>query len=279
MTAIVVGALVVGVTLGLLGSGGSILTVPVLTYFLGHDGKAAIAESLAIVGLIALCAALPYARAQLIDWRSFVYFGVPGMVGTYVGAWLAEFISTPLQLVLFALVMLWAAYMMLRGGRTTAELPDEVQSSASAWKVGADGFTVGVLTGLVGVGGGFLIVPALVLLGGLPMRVAVGTSLAIIALKSGAGFFKYLDVLARSDMAISWSTVLAFAGIGAVGSLVGRQLGAHVAQDRLRQVFAIFLILMGVFVLARELPQLWGQQATTAAVHSAPRCGDEVTLE
>ena len=110
----VVGAILIGLTLGLLGSGGSILTVPVLVYLLGHQDKVAIAESLAIVGGIALAGMIPYARARLIDWRSVVLFGLPGMAGTYGGAWLARFVSGPAQLTLFAGVMLIAAWMMMR---------------------------------------------------------------------------------------------------------------------------------------------------------------------
>src|SRR5690606_1166020 len=111
---------------------------------------------------------------------------------------------------------------------------------------------VGVLTGLVGVGGGFLIVPALVILGGLPMRTAVGTSLAVIALKSLAGFYKYLGVLAELDLRVNWSTVGLFIAIGIVGSLLGKAVSGRIDQVTLRRVFAVFLVIMDLFVLGKE---------------------------
>ena len=216
---IIVGALIVGATLGLMGSGGSILTVPVLVYLLGHDGKVAIAESLAIVGAIALVASIPYARTQMVDWRNVLYFGLPGMAGTYLGAWAAKFVPTAAQLVLFAVVMLVAAWMMFRPrAKVDAQ---SVGSSPDHQAILGDrdrGLAVGIVTGLVGVGGGFLIVPALVVLGGLPMRLAVGTSLTIIAMKSLSGFYKYLEVLESLQASVDWQTVAAFVVIGVVGS-------------------------------------------------------------
>jgi uncharacterized membrane protein YfcA len=178
-----VGALLIGVALGMLGSGGSILTVPILIYVVGEPEKLAIAESLAVVGLIALVGAVPYGLRRQIDWKGVIWFGLPGMAGTYLGAYLSQWLPGTWQLGLFALVMLLAAYFMFR-----PQKPSEHQlRKRSPFKIALEGLGVGVLTGLVGVGGGFLIVPALVLLGGLPMHLAVGTSLLIIALKSGAG--------------------------------------------------------------------------------------------
>ncbi|HSG69327.1 MAG TPA: sulfite exporter TauE/SafE family protein, partial [Planctomycetaceae bacterium] len=216
MVLAVLGALLIGITLGLLGSGGSILTVPVLVYLLGHADKVAIAESLAIVAGIALVAMIPYARAHQVDWRSVVYFGLPGMAGSYLGAWLAMFVSGPAQLILFALIMLVAAWMMLRkkAVETEAPLADLQAHRHPIWQIALEGLGVGVLTGLVGVGGGFLIVPALVLLGGLSIRLAVGTSLAVIFLKSVAGFWKYLSVLKGFDLSVDWSTILLFLVVG-----------------------------------------------------------------
>ncbi|MFG0294697.1 MAG: sulfite exporter TauE/SafE family protein [Maioricimonas sp. JB045] len=259
----VVGAILIGLTLGLLGSGGSILTVPVLVYLLGHQDKVAIAESLAIVGGIALAGMIPYARARLIDWRSVVLFGLPGMAGTYGGAWLARFVSGPAQLTLFAGVMLIAAWMMIRrpaGSAGAATEPDEPHEHPY-WMIALEGLAVGILTGLVGVGGGFLIVPALVLLGGLSMRMAVGTSLVVIALKSFSGFFKYLGVLQGLDLSVDWGTIGLFLAIGVVGSFVGHQIGSRINQLALRRGFAVFLIVMGLFVLGREIPRVAGHTA------------------
>lgn len=264
MIYIIIGALIIGLTLGLMGSGGSILTVPVLTYLLGHNSKAAIAESLAIVGGIALIAVLPYAKSKEIDWRSVAYFGIPGMAGTYAGAWLSEFVPGAVQLTLFAIVMLVAAFMMFR--RSANELENQATTKPQAyWKIALEGVAVGILTGLVGVGGGFLIVPALVVLAGLSMRVAIGTSLAVIALKSLTGFYKYLDVLEEIGASIDWWAVTAFIAIGVVGSLAGKIIGSRVNQDSLRQAFAVFLVVMGVFVLGKELPRVLEASPMTTA--------------
>ncbi len=259
-------ALLIGLSLGLLGSGGSILTVPVLVYLLNHDGKAAIAESLAIVGGIALAGAIPYGRSRQIDWRNVVFFGVPGMAGTYGGAWLAKFVPGTVQLILFAAVMLLAAWLMFRNSKPAADGTDEPRPRHALWKITLEGLAVGVVTGLVGVGGGFLIVPALVLLGGLSMRVAVGTSLVVIALKSFTGFFKYLDVLADLDIPLDWGTVGWFVTIGVFGILVGHWIGTKINQRLLQRTFAVFLVLMGGFVLSQEVPKVF--PATTVAATS-----------
>lgn len=248
------GALLVGLVLGLLGSGGSILTVPVLVYLVGEPSKLAIAESLGIVALISLVGVVPLAVRGRVSWRNVGWFGGPGIVGAYVGAYLSQFMSGAVQLAIFAVVMLSAAILMFR--RTPSALMDE--PDRAFWKVMLDGLGVGVLTGLVGVGGGFLIVPALVLLGGLSMHLAVGTSLAIIALKSISGFVKYLDVMEAAGLSIDWNLVLVFSGIGVVGSFVGGRVGAYVPQARLKRGFAVFLALMGVLILGQNVVQMAG---------------------
>ena len=246
-----IGALSVGISLGLLGSGGSILTVPVLIFLVGEGEKVAIAESLAIVGTIALAGAAPYAARRLVDWRSVVLFGGPGMVGAYLGAAASGYVSGTTQLVLFGTTMLLAATLMFRPPKVDLrEIPLEPREP---WKIALDGLVVGVVTGLVGVGGGFLIVPALVLLGGLEMYRAIGTSLVVIALKSFTGFIKYLDVLAAQDLSVDFSLVLMFAIVGMVGSLMGNWMARRVPQAGLRKVFAVFLVVMGIFVLYTNL--------------------------
>jgi hypothetical protein len=156
------------------------------------------------------------------------------------------------QLVLFAVVMLLAAGLMFRRTtvRTAPAKPHPV------WKIVAEGFSVGVLTGLVGVGGGFLVVPALALLGGLPMRQAVGSSLVVVALKSFVGFYKYLHVLDALGGAVDWRSIAWFSAIGALGTLVGSAVGNRLPQAVLRRAFAFFLVVMSVYVLARELPKV-----------------------
>jgi uncharacterized protein len=248
------GALAIGITLGLLGSGGSILTVPVLVYLVGQPEKVAIAGSLAIVGGIALAGAIPWTLKRLVDWRSVVWFGLPGMLGTWGGAAISRWIPGVVQLFLFALVMLLAAFMMSRPSPVSdAPAPPRRR----AWMI-VDGFAVGVLTGLVGVGGGFLILPALVLLGGLSMHRAVGTSLWIIALKSFSGFAKYVSVLGASGMLLDWQLIGIFTAVGAVGSLIGQQLAGRLPQHKLKKIFSVFLVLMGLFIVYRTVPQLLG---------------------
>lgn len=248
------GAIAIGVSLGLFGSGGSILTVPVLLYLFGQDEKVAIAGSLAVVGLIATVGAIPYVRARLVDWRNVVAFGVPGMAGTYVGAWLAAYVSGAFQLALFALVMLAAAGFMLRPPALDATA---VRARAS-WKIVTDGLFVGILTGLVGVGGGFLIVPALVLLGGLPIHRAVATSLVIVALKSFSGLAKYLDVLAMEGLSLDWRIIFLVAGLGMAGSVAGSALAGRLARDRLTRIFGMFLVAMAILILANAGPRAIG---------------------
>ncbi|GGB56028.1 sulfite exporter TauE/SafE family protein [Deinococcus soli (ex Cha et al. 2016)] len=247
-----IGAALIGLSLGLLGSGGSILTVPVLVYLVGEDSKLAIAESLAIVGGISLFGAIPYALKRQIDWRSVLYFGVPGVTGTYLGAALSVYLSGVVQLLLFAAVMLLASIMMFRPAAAGAG-PAHARSPL---KIAAEGLGVGVLTGLVGVGGGFLIIPALVLLGGLPMSLAVGTSLLIIAAKSFAGFYKYLHVLQEQNLTVHWNLILIFTTIGIAGSFLGARVGKNVSNDALKRGFASFLVVMGLYVLATNVPKV-----------------------
>ncbi|WP_117237197.1 sulfite exporter TauE/SafE family protein [Thermus sediminis] len=248
MTLALLGALLIGLSLGLLGSGGSILTVPVLVYLLEVPPKQAIAESLLIVGGIALLGAIPYALRDLVSWRNVLLFGLPGMAGTYLGAWLSQFVSGETQLLTFALVMLLAAYFMARPAPLRP-----ASHKRQAWKIVLEGTAVGALTGFVGVGGGFLIVPALVLLGGLPMHLAVGTSLLIIAIKSFVGFYAYLHLLPALGLSVNLSTAGLFILAGALGSLLGGRLALRLPQEALKRGFALFLVGMGAYIVVQNL--------------------------
>jgi len=249
-----IGALLVGLTLGLLGSGGSMLTVPILVYLVGQPDKVAIAGSLAIVGGTAAVGATTAAFRRKIDPRSVVLFGVPSVAGTYIGAWGGAFVSGAFQLLVFALVVLLAAALMLRPGPAAARQspPGRLRPAG----IMTYGLGVGVLTGFVGVGGGFLIVPALVLLGGLPIHLAVGTSLAIVALKSFVGFWKYTDVLREAGLSLDWAVLATFTCLGAVGSFTGNIAGGRVPQAHLRRAFGVFLIVVGGLILWRSLPNV-----------------------
>ena len=256
----VVGAVVIGLSLGLLGSGGSILTVPVLVYVLGHADKPAIAESLAIVGGIALIGALPGVFGKRVDWRMVLFFGVPAMAGTWLGALVSLWVPGAIQLLIFALVMLLAAGFMLRGSgptaKTTAKNVGGNIDGPNVLLVLAEGLGVGVLTGLVGVGGGFLIVPALVLLGGLGMRKAVATSLVIIVGKSAVGFWKYLSVLGDLNMEVDWPIIGLFIAIGGGGAILGSRIGGRVDPRSLRRWFGVFLVVMGIVIGVKETMSL-----------------------
>jgi hypothetical protein len=246
---IVPGALFVGFSLGMFGSGGSILTVPILVYLLGQDEKVAIASSLAIVGLVSFFGSLTHAKEKLIDWRTVAIFGVPGIVGTYLGAWSSVLVSGTAQLMVFAIVMLLASYMMLR----ESTINETTQQPRAIHKIALDGILVGMLTGFVGVGGGFLIVPALVSLGGLSMQSAIATSLVIITLKSLSGYLKYMDVLAAEGLQVDPFLIAFFAVAGVIGTFGGNALASKLPQQQLRNAFAIFLIIMGVFILSKSI--------------------------
>ena len=241
------GAAIIGLALGLMGSGGSILAVPVLVYLVGQDEKVAIAGSMGIVAAISVIAAIPYARRGLVAWRSVLWFGLPGMAGAWIGAAASKHVSGAVQLSVFAALMLLAAYMMLRPAReTTGGAPRPVGL------VVVDGLVVGAVTGFVGVGGGFLIVPALVLLGGLEMRNAVATSLVVIALKSSVGFVKHLQVLDSLDLALDWQVVGLFVAAGVAGSYGGSILSTRIPQAALKRAFGVFLLVMGAAIVAQN---------------------------
>ena len=246
----IIGALLIGLSLGLLGSGGSILTVPVLIYLFEQPERLAIASSLAIVGLIALAGALPNMRKRQINWRCVLLFGIPGGAGTYVGAFVSQYVSPNIQLITFAAVMLSASFFMLRS--KSFEYSD-TSSQRSHIKIIIDGLLVGILTGFVGVGGGFLIVPALVLLARLPMHQAIGTSLMIIALKSATGFVKYLDVLAQEQLSLNWHTITVVTLIGILGSISGNWMNSKIPQSQLKKGFALFLIPMAIFIISQNI--------------------------
>lgn len=236
----------VGVSLGILGGGGSILTVPILVYVAGMDPKEAIAASLFVVGVTSAAGAVSHARAGRVRWRTGLLFGAAGLTGAFLGGTLGGHLPGTLLLVAFALMMLATSFAMIRGrnvdeSRRHAELP--------VFRVLLDGLVVGLVTGLVGAGGGFLVVPALALLGGLPMSVAVGTSLLVIAMKSLGGLAGYL-----SSVHLDWGLVVAVTAAAVLGSVVGGRLAGRIPEDALRKGFGWFVLVMGGFVLVQEAP-------------------------
>lgn len=239
------GALI-GLALGMLGGGGSILTVPMLVYLLGQPPHTAIAASLVIVGANALTGAWLHHRTGHVRLNAALLFGISGMPAAYVGARLSAQISGAWLLVLFALLMLVIAALMLRGGIPSAAVhrqPDRW------WRVLLGGLGVGFLTGFLGVGGGFLIVPALVLLLGMEMPDAVGSSLVVIALNCVAGLFGHL-----STGELPWLLIGLFVLAGLLGLRVGERATRVLAPRRLRQAFALFVVVLAVTLLAINVP-------------------------
>lgn len=235
----------IGLSLGLLGGGGSILTVPIFVYVLGYAAKPAIAMSLPVVGATSLVGAVGHWRAGNVNLRQAVSFGVVAMVGAYAGARLAVLVSGVVQLTLLAVVMLAAAMSMLRRPRDRAATAGTADAKpVSRPLVLLVGLGVGLLTGLVGIGGGFLIVPALVILARLPMKQAVGTSLVVIAMNSASGFAGYLG-----QVDVPWAFMGMFTAVAIGGILVGTYLVRFVSQQALKRAFALFLLLMGGVIL------------------------------
>lgn len=238
-------SLLIGVSLGLLGGGGSILTTPILVYALGVEPRSAIAMSLLVVGITSLFAMIQHARAGNVAWRTGLIFGAAGMAGAYLGGLVAQWIPANVLMGLFALMMLATAIAMFRGRKDAAP---EAGHARPIWKIVLEGLVVGVVTGLVGAGGGFLVVPALALLGGLPMQKAVGTSLLVIALKSFAGYAGH-----AAHVSIDLSLTALVAASAVVGSYLGSRVVSLVPATALRRGFAGFVLAMGGFVLYQQL--------------------------
>lgn len=246
LLAVGLGALI-GLALGLLGGGGSILTVPALVYLLGQGTHSAVTTSLVIVGSNALLGAWMDGREGHMQLRTALLFGAVGTGAAYLGARLSQYLPGAILLVLFALLMIAIAVLMLRG-----QAPPRTTTPAAhlSWpRVLAGGMGVGFLTGFLGVGGGFLIVPALVLLLGMDMRDAVGSSLVVIAINSAAGLLGHLQ-----DGALNWALAGLLLGGGAVGIAFGSRLGGRLPTTRLRQAFASFVLVLGAVLLVINLP-------------------------
>jgi hypothetical protein len=241
-------AALVGVALGVLGGGGSILTVPILVYLAGLDAKQAIAMSLFVVGVTSAVGAIPHARAGRVRWRTGLVFGVTAMAGAYGGGRLAAFVPGAWLLAGFGVMMVATAAAMLRRTSTAPEPHRDLP----VLLVVAEGVVVGAATGLVGAGGGFLVVPALVLLGGLPMPVAVGTSLVVIAMKSFAALAGYL-----STVRIDWTLAIAVTAAAVAGAVLGSRVAGRIPEHVLRTSFGWFVVVMGTFVLTQQVPAAW----------------------
>lgn len=239
----------IGLTLGLMGGGGSILTVPALVYLVGQSPQAAVTTSLAIVGANSALGAFFHNSQGSCNWNVALVFGGAGMVVAYLAAGLSNLFPAALLLAVFGALMLVISGLMLVQRKRSQE--GENCPTPRWGVVVAGGAGVGLLTGILGVGGGFLIVPALVMLVGLPISQAVGTSLLIISANSLAGLAGHLGT-----PGFNLSLTLVFVAAGLVGTLAGTRLAHRLPAQRLTQGFAVFVALLAVFLLADNLPKL-----------------------
>ena len=240
-------AAIVGVSLGLLGAGGSILAVPILVYVAGLPAKEAIATALVLVGATALVGALNHARHHALDWRGAATFGGISMLGAYAGGRAAEYLPDAVQLTGFAAVMIISSVFMFR-----RRSPSQEHQSHSRAVMIAAALSVGVLTGILGVGGGFLIVPALTLFARTPIRNAVGTSLVVIAINSASGLAAW-----SSTISIDWMLAGSFTASAMFGVVLGALIGGRIRPDTLRLGFATFLLVVGSWIAAEQCYELF----------------------
>jgi uncharacterized protein len=255
-------AVLMGLTLGLLGGGGSILTVPILVYILKVPDKTAIAMSLLVVGTTSLVAMTSHARQGNVVWRTGLIFGAFGMVGAFLGGKIAHFIPGGVLLTLFALLMLVTGGAMLRPRKTAmVETPADDHKQLPVMKIALEGVVVGAVTGLVGAGGGFLVVPALALMGGLSMKRAIGTSLLVIAMKSFAGFASF-----ASFVQLDWTLFGVFTGASVLGTIGGTLLAKKIDASKLRTGFAVFVFVMAAGMISQQLHAPAWVSAVSAAV-------------
>lgn len=240
---------VIGVSLGLIGGGGSILTVPILVYFLGVDAHDAVAMSLAVVGATSLLGGSLHYRKGNVNLKSAGYFGISGIFGAFLGSPLTKLFSANALLLIFAGLMFVVAVSMLWRKRNseveTAHKPHPIKAVLA-------GFGVGVLTGFLGVGGGFLIVPALVLFGGLDMKTAIGTSLFVIFLNCVAGLLGHL-----SGGVFNWPLTLLVMGLAVSGAVLGTMLSHKMAAHRLQSMFAVLVLGVAAFLFAKNFTVLF----------------------
>lgn len=255
-----IGALAIGVVLGLIGSGGSILTVPILVYLLAVNPLTATAYSLFTVGVTSLIGAIKNIQKKLIDFRTAIVFSIPAFIAVYITR---KFIVPAIPehlfnladlkitrdigiMLFFAVIMILASISMIRKSRKT--VPVESKVTYNYPLIIVEGAVVGILTGIVGAGGGFLIIPALVLLARLPMKKAVATSLLIIAIKSLFGFIGDIE-----NLEINWLFLFVFTGISVLGIFLGIYLNKFIPGKKLKKAFGWFVLFMGIYIIWKEL--------------------------
>jgi uncharacterized protein len=253
-------SVLIGVSLGLIGGGGSILTVPVLVYLFSVDAVAATAYSLFIVGMTSAVGSVSYFKNGLVNVKTAIVFGIPSIISVFLTRayivpaipkevfTIGHFVMTKslMMLLLFAILMIAASYSMIKKGKTTVEDTESPQVFNYPLIL-LEGAIVGLLTGLVGAGGGFLIIPALVLLSKLPMKEAIGTSLVIIAAKSLIGFFGE-----SSETVIDWALIGLVTSLAVVGIFIGMALSKRIDGAKLKPAFGWFVLVMGIYIIVKE---------------------------
>ncbi len=256
-----ISSLVIGISLGLIGGGGSILTVPVLVYLFGVEPVLATAYSLFIVGLSSLVGAVPKYKQGMVNLKTALIFGIPSIAAVFATRkfivplipkevfTIGDFVVTKsiLMMVLFAILMVFASVSMIRDKKKNEETGNGEQKFNYPLIL-LEGAVVGLLTGLVGAGGGFLIIPALVLLSKLPMKQAVGTSLLIIAAKSLIGFTGDL-----SNYTMDWKLLLTVTALAIGGIFIGDLLSKKIDGNKLKKGFGWFVLIMGIYIIVKEL--------------------------
>jgi hypothetical protein len=254
-----IGAFFIGVVLGLIGGGGSILTVPVLVYLMYINPVTATAYSLFVVGLASLVGALQNMKKGLVDFRTAIVFAIPAFIAVYLTRKfivpaipenlfsVGDFMMTKGVgiMLFFALIMLLASFSMIRSN--SKEIVEEKEVTYNYPLIMIEGLVIGVLTGLVGAGGGFLIIPALVLLAKLPMKKAVATSLLIIAIKSLIGFIGDVE-----NLEIDWKFLSLFTGLSVIGIFIGTWLSKFIDGKKLKKGFGWFVLVMAVYIIVKE---------------------------
>lgn len=254
------GAVIIGISLGIFGGGGSILTVPVLVYLFDVSPVNATAYSLFAVGMTSFIGAVSFMKRKEVSYLTVIVFGIPAFISVYITRRLlipnipeelitiSGFVLTKgiFLLLIFAFLMIAAAISMIQDKRTESD-SDEIEYNYPMILI--EGIVVGMLTGLVGAGGGFLIIPALVLLTKLPMKLAVGTSLLIISLKSLIGVLG--DV--GADLTFDWTFLMIFSAIAVGGIIIGSYLSKYISGEKLKRAFGYFVFAMGIFIIVKEL--------------------------
>lgn len=260
-----VASILMGLSLGMIGGGGSILTVPILVYLFSTPPVLATAYSLFIVGLTALVGGASYLRKGEVDVKTGFIFAIPSFIGVYITrAYVVPNLPDPvfhlgsipiakplLIMIVFAILMVFASVSMIKTKKNNSK-PKDLSLTQRTALISAEGLVVGAITGLVGAGGGFLIIPALVVLVGMPMKIAVGTSLFIIAAKSLIGFIG--DI--QHQQSIDWSILFSIAGIAIFGLFVGMSLSKKVSEKSLKKGFGIFVLIMGTFILFDQISKM-----------------------